>query len=105
MCVWEARGGGGVLQEFHAGKYICAVLKLVFNSHLDSANITCSEGFFFDNEDSNGRNATNTCKPACGEFLRKPRAQQFFENLGVCGSLVAGVLMFIIATTVQRKTL
>jgi hypothetical protein len=68
-------------------------------------NIMCSEGFFLDDEDRNGRNATNTCKPACGEFLRKPLAQQFFENLGVCGSLVAGVLMFIMASTVQRKTL
>lgn len=68
-------------------------------------NITCSRGFFLDDEDRNGQNATNTCKPACGEFLRKPLAQQFFENLGVCGSLVAGVLIFIMATTVQRKSL
>ena len=103
-CVF-GRPGGRCPAEI-SGWQVCMCYNIeACVSHSDSANITCSEGFFFDDEDSNGRNATNTCKPACGEFLRKPLAQEFFENLGVCGSLVAGVLMFIIATTVQRKTL
>lgn len=65
----------------------------------------CSEGFFLDDEDTNGRNATNLCKPACGEFLRKPVVQIVFEDIAICGSIIACVLMFIMATTVQRKTL
>ena len=76
-----------------------------FNSGVAGPVPMCSRGFFFDDEDKNGRNATHTCKPACGEFIRKPVAQEFFENLGVCGSLIAGVLIFIVATTIQRKTL
>ena len=65
----------------------------------------CSQGFFLDDEDRNGRNATNLCKPACGEFLRKPVVQVVFEDIAICGSLIACVLMFIMACTVQRKTL
>ena len=65
----------------------------------------CSQGFFLDDEDQNGRNATNTCRPACGEFLRKPLALIIFEDLAIIGSIIACVLMFIMAATVQRKQL
>ncbi len=65
----------------------------------------CSQGFFLDDEDRNGRNATNTCKPACGDFLRKPLVQIVFEDIAICGSIIACVLLFLMAFTVQRKTL
>ena len=68
---------------------------------LDVDNVTrpspmCSQGFFL---------AGNFCLPACGEFLRKPDVQIVFEDIAICGSIIACVLMFIMATTVQRKTL
>lgn len=62
---------------------------------------TCSDGFYLDD----GQNGTNTCRPDCGQFLKKPFVRQFFENTAICVSIIASITVFVLAVTVQRKTM
>jgi hypothetical protein len=59
----------------------------------------CSDGFFLD------KNATNLCRPLCGEFRRTRFGVQVLENTAICVCLVASVIMLILALTVQRDSL
>ena len=65
----------------------------------DDEPLMCSEGFFFD------QNGTGFCRPECGEFRRTPLNLVIIERVFVSTSLVASVIMFIMASTFQRKRL
>ena len=62
---------------------------------------TCSFGFYLDD----GIARTNTCRPECGKFLRAPLVRLFFERLSIVIGIIASVMVFIIAGTVERKKL
>ena len=59
----------------------------------------CSEWFYFD------ENGTEFCRPICGEISPKSLGLQIVEKAAVCMGFVACVIMFILALTVQRKSL
>ena len=70
---------------------------------IDSGNQTdqliCSEGFYFD------VNATNLCRPTCGEFFPVGFASLIIIRSAVSISFVASVVMFILALTIQREVM
>ena len=65
----------------------------------DPKRLVCSEGFFFD------ENATQLCRPICGEFNRLPLSVQIVEQMCVCICFIGSIMLFIMALTVQRESL
>ncbi len=69
-------------------------------SHNESNEpFVCSEGFFYD------QNGTGFCRPKCGEFGYKQLGIVIPERIAMCISLIASVIVFILALTYQRSTL
>ena len=69
------------------------------NTMIDDEPLECPNGLFYD------QNGTGICRPECGQFRRSSLVVEFFQILSVCTGFVASVIMFILAFTLQRKTL
>ena len=61
--------------------------------------LMCSEGFYYD------QNGTGFCRPKCGIFGYKKLGIVIPERIALCISLIASVIMFILALTYQKSTL
>ena len=58
--------------------------------------LECSNGFFYD------QNGTGLCRPECGKFRKTELGRLAIEGIAVGASLVASVMMFILACKFQR---
>ena len=65
----------------------------------EDIELDCLEGFFFD------KNVSNLCRPICGEFNPTPLVVTIVEDVFIVACFIASIMMFILALTVQRKTL
>lgn len=61
--------------------------------------LDCTDGFFFD------VNGTGTCLPECGDFNPRFQALVIIEQISLWAGLVASVVLLILASTIQRKSL
>ncbi len=59
----------------------------------------CSGGFFFD------ENVTNLCRPICGETNPLPLAIVITQRVSIIIGVIASLVVFILALTVQKKSL
>ncbi len=59
----------------------------------------CSEGFFYDH------NGTEFCRPECAGFGRIKNGLVILERVAICIGLVSAVAMFVLALSIQKKTL